>query len=528
MKDRDMTQFFVSQLQAKDEQIAALARQIEELTLVLKDRDRASRERDKETQRIIRELTDKITILTQKLYGVKSERSNKKPSVKTVPDPAQESVPEADTEPEMSAGTAQEEKEKRGKPARRTYEGMEEEVHEIDPEGDISGARYISYEDTIRYRFIDAKVIRVIFRRRKYVRGDTILMAELPSMPLERCCADASFLAAILTNKFQYHLPIERQSTMFRNIGMDLSKSTLNDWVRKAIELLFPLIEELQKQVMKGEYLNIDETPVRVLIKGRPTTMKGYIWAFLSEKDKLMFFKYKDGSRGQAVIGEFMEDYIGTIQTDGYIVYKVYEKARYRNRIIRLSCLSHIRRKFIESEPTDDRVTPGLKLINAMYRIEGVYYNKDKVPTCTMTPQEIKAYRKEHLVPLLKALYRWLQKCSRDKTILPRSCFGKAVAYALEEYPGIIRVLRDGSYRVDNNAAERIVRDIVLGRKNYLFCGEHAGAERAAGIYSLIGSCKLCGVNPAEYLEDAIRRIQDHNHLRLDELLPHKWQPLNN
>lgn len=513
-----MTQFFLSQLQAKDEQNAALARQIEELTLVLKDRD-------KETHKIIKELTDKITLLTQKLYGNKSERSSRKPSSKASPDPVQVSAPEEDEEPERLAGTALEEKGKRSKPARRIYEEMEEEVHEIDPEGDISGAKYINYEDTIRYRFIDAKVIKVIFRRRKYVKGDTILMAELPSMPLDRCSADASFLATILANKFQYHLPIERQSTMFKNIGMDLSKSTLNDWVRKAIELLYPLIEELQKQVLKGKYLNIDETPVPVLIKGRPTTKKGYIWAFLSEKDKLMFFKYKFGSRGKAVLAELLADYLGTIQTDGYIVYKIYEKPEYRNKILRLSCLAHIRRKLIESEPTDNRASLGLKLINDIYQIEGVYYNKDKVPSCTMTPQEITEYRKEHLVPLLKALYRWLQKCSRDRTILPRSSFGKAVAYALGEYPGIIRVLRDGSYRVDNNAAERIVRDIVLGRKNYLFCGEHAGAERAAGIYSLIGSCKQCGVNPAQYLEDVIRRIQDHNHLKLEELLPHKWQP---
>jgi len=525
MENRDLTQYFLSQLQAKDEQNTALVRQIEELTHVLKDRDRASRERDRETQKIIKELTDKITLLTQKLYGSKSERSNKKPSSKASPDPVQESAPEEDEEPETLAGTALETKGKRSKPARRIYEEMEEVIYEIDPLGDIDGAKYINYEDTIRYRFIDAKVIRVIFRRRKYVKGDTILMAELPSMPLERCSADASFLAAILANKFQYHLPIERQSTMFKNIGMDLSKSTLNDWVRKAIELLFPLVEELQKQVLKGAYLNIDETTVPVLIKGRPTTKKGYIWAFLSEKEKLVFFKYKDGSRGQAVIEELLKNYTGTIQTDGYAAYKVYEKARYRNKITRLSCLAHIRRKFVESEPTDNRATPGLKLINAIYQIEGVYYNKDKVPNCTMTPLEIKAYRKEHLVPLLKDLYRWLQKCNRDRTILPRSCFGKAVAYALDEYPGLIRVLRDGSYRVDNNAAERIIRDIVLGRKNYLFCGEHAGAERAAGIYSLIGSCKQCDVNPAEYLQDVIRRIQDHNHLKLDELLPHKWQP---
>jgi len=505
MENRDLTQLFLSQLQAKDEQNAAQAKQIEELSQLLK------------------ELTRQISELTKKLYGVKSERRPK--SKETLPS---EAVPGGVVSDDRQQEDKSEEKPKRTKPQKRTYEWLEEKVIEMEPVEDISKARFLRYEDTVRYSYIAPKVVRTIYRRKIYGNGDAVFMAQLPSYLIDRCSADSSFLATITVNKFRYHIPIDRQRAMFKSIGIDWSKSTLNDWTTKTINALDPVIMEMEKQVMKDSYLNIDETTVPVLIKGENKTKKGYMWGVVSEKSGLMFFKYDQGSRSKSVIEDLLEDYYGTIQSDAYNAYKNLEKGKYRKQLKRLSCMAHIRRKFIETQATDNRAKEGIDFISSLYEIERKCFDPELSPENRMNPQKVKEYRLKHSVPIMKEFYRWLQICSRDKTILPKSGFGKAINYALSEFPGQVRVLANGEFRIDNNAAERMMRDPVLGRKNYLFCGEHAGAQRAAKIYSLIGSCKMCNIDPYQYIDDLLRRFQDHNHLKLDELLPNKWKPLEN
>ena len=273
-------------------------------------------------------------------------------------------------------------------------------------------------------------------------------------------------------------------------------------------------------------YLNIDETTIPILLKGVNKTKKGYIWGVISPSSKLMSFKYNLGSRSNKVLEEILKDYTGTIQSDGYAAYKKLEKGETRKKIRRLSCLAHIRRKMIESEPTDPRANEAIDFISKLYSVESECYNPKLPPEQQMTVEQIKQYRLTHSVPIFKEFYRWLQIHSRDKSVLPRSPFGKAVNYALNEYPGLIGILRDGSFRIDNNAAERAMKAPVLGRKNYMFCREHAGGERAAQMYAIIASCKMNNIDPYTYLVDILRRLMDHNHLTLYELLPNKWIPL--
>lgn len=273
-------------------------------------------------------------------------------------------------------------------------------------------------------------------------------------------------------------------------------------------------------------YLNIDETTIPILLKGVNKTKKGYIWGVISPSSKLMSFKYNLGSRSNKVLEEILKDYTGTIQSDGYAAYKKLEKGETRKKIRRLSCLAHIRRKMIESEPTDPRANEAIDFISKLYSVESECYNPKLPPEQQMTVEQIKQYRHTNSVPIFKEFYRWLQIHSRDKSVLPRSPFGKAVNYALNEYPGLIGILRDGSSRIDNNAAERAMKAPVLGRKNYMFCGEHAGGERAAQMYAIIASCKMNNIDPYTYLVDILRRLMDHNHLTLYELLPNKWIPL--
>ena len=205
----------------------------------------------------------------------------------------------------------------------------------------------------------------------------------------------------------------------------------------------------------------------------------------ISPKDKLVTFRYDQGSRRKEVLDNILDGYIGTIQSDGYAAYKDVGRGKNRKKVRRIACLAHIRRKFIESLLTDPRAKEGLDFITLLYSIERVCYNPDLPPDKLMTEDQIKQYRLTHSVPVLKEFYSWLQRYGRDESVLQKSLLGKAVNYTLNEFPFLINYLRNGSYRIDNNAIERMNRAPVLGRKNYMFCGEHAGGELLIFTFSL-------------------------------------------
>ena len=513
MNDKDVIQYLTTLLSAKDDQIASLSRQIEQLNLSMS-------ENHKETQRIISELNQTIKKLSKQLYGSQSEKLSKL-NTKT----KEEIVPESEASQDKNTPyqPLAVDKVKQTKPQRRVYQGIEEKVIMLEPVEDISATRLLREEVSVRFSYIPPKVIKTIYKRLIYGNGDNIFMAPFPSYLIERCSADNSLLSAIIINKFGYHIPINRQLEMFKNLGIDWSKSTVNSWVTRIINMLEPLFIELEKQVIKSPYLNIDETTIPILIKGESKTKKGYIWGVVSPDLHLMSFKYDQGSRSNKVLESILGNYTGTIQSDGYAAYKKIGKGKDRKRIRRLACLAHIRRHFFESEPTDPRAREGLEFISRLYSVEKECFNPDLPSQKSMTADQIKQHRLSRSVPVLKEFYRWLQRNSRDESVLPRSSFGRAVAYALNEYPSLLGFLRDGSFRIDNNAAERAMRAPVLGRKNYMFCGEHGGGKRAAEIYSLIASCKMNNIDPYAYLTDILGKLMDHNHKKLHELLPNKW-----
>ena len=507
-------------LSSKDEQIASLSRQIELLNQSLNDNQ-------KETNRIVSQLSNEIKKLTKQLYGSKSEKLSNlklKPSTAITTPITPEEVPNQQEVAPKELPII--EKAKQTKPPRRVYSGLEERVIILEPLEDTTGARIVREEEVIRFSYVQAKVVKIIYKRIIYGNGDKIFYASFPSHLIERCLADNSLLAAIIANKYGYHIPIQRQLEIFKNIGIDWSKSTVNSWVARVIQILAPLFEELEKQVIKSPYLNIDETIIPILIKGESTTKKGYIWGVISVQEKLVTFRYDQGSRRKEVLDNILDGYIGTIQSDGYAAYKDVGRGKDRKKVRRIACLAHIRRKFIESIPIDPRAKEGLDFITRLYTIEKVCYNPDLPPDKLMTEDQIKQYRLTYAVPILKEFYRWLQRYSRDESVLPKNPFGKTINYTLNEYPFLINYLRNGSYRIDNNAIERMNRAPVIGRKNYLFCGEHAGGDRTAKIYSLVESCKLNKIDPIAYLQDVLGRIMDHNHLKLHELLPNNWKPL--
>jgi hypothetical protein len=286
------------------------------------------------------------------------------------------------------------------------------------------------------------------------------------------------------------------------------------DWVAGAAELLEPLYEALKKDVLKENYLQADETTLKVQdpeVKDRLHT--GYLWSALAPPNKV-FFHYAESRAGE-VPKELFKDRKAFIQTDAYAGYNT---VYLPNGCTRIACLAHIRRKFIETRSVaKTKADSILSLIAELYKLERKLEDR--------SPEERMERRKKKAFPLLKRLYRLLRLQKRNT--LPQTPYAKALNYALENSRPMLQYLRDGSYRIDNNLIENQMRPIALGRKNYLFAGSHEGARRAAIIYSLLNTCRLNNVNSFDYLRDVIKRIHSHPASQIAELLPYNWTPRN-
>ena len=264
------------------------------------------------------------------------------------------------------------------------------------------------------------------------------------------------------------------------------------------------------------DYIQVDESVIPVLDKDKPgAARKGYHWVIRApEKDRL-FFHYDRGSRARYVITELLGDFKGTLQSDGYSAYDIYAG---KKGVALLGCWAHARRKFEQAQGNDPpRARYALEQIGRLYDIERFAGDR------RLDKEQVERLRADKSVPLLESLKTWLQE--NYPKVLPSSKIGKAISYALSIYDRLCRYVSDGRFRIDNNLAENAVRPLALGRKNYLFCSNHQSAERTAVIYSLLGTCRICGVNPVIWLTDVLDRIQECSMLRLGELLPGKWRP---
>lgn len=356
--------------------------------------------------------------------------------------------------------------------------------------------------------------IRRIIRPRYAVNG-SVAAEELPSwVPLPRTNAGPTLLAHVLVSKYLDHQPLNRQMQILSRRGMALKPSTLCDWVHSATRLLEPLYRSLVRQVMQSGYLQVDETTIPVLDSGRPgAARKGYHWVVRSPGANALFFHYDNGSRSREVAAGIFRDYSGTIQSDGYSAYDIFEN---RPGITTLGCWAHARRKFEQAMDNDPaRAAFALRIIQRMYDIERECRRRN------LSPDEIYRERRQRARPLTEALHRWLMENRSER----RSAIDRAIAYTLGIYPRLCRYLDDGHYHIDNNMAENAVRPLALGRKNYLLCGSHRAARDAAIIYSLIGTCRLCGHNPQQWLTDVMCRINDCRTSQLHTLLPGNWTP---
>lgn len=353
--------------------------------------------------------------------------------------------------------------------------------------------------------------------RPKYVHPQReengILTADLPDCLLPKCRADESFLAEIITQKFADHLPLNRISEILGRVGIKISRKLLSQWIIRSAKALKPLFDLMLEKVLKSKNIYIDETPVKLWEKEK--CRQAYMWVVVGgceANPPYRIYEFKD-SRCHDNVLEIIKDYSGGLHSDKY---GAYQKLAERKIIKWYPCYSHIRRKFFEAEAGDSSFRQWiLRKIRYLFLLERVAWARSK--------EERLLIRKEKEAPIIDELIEKIKGRLIDGKILPKSKLREAMGYFCGLIPYLKNYIEDPFARLDNNVAERAVRPLAIGRKNWLFFGSPDGGEAGAILFSLVQTCRGLGINPREYLEDVMRRIMGHNHQKLHELLPDEW-----
>jgi len=401
-----------------------------------------------------------------------------------------------------------------------------------DPEGWRQIGEEISqYLDFEPGHFFKHEIVRP-----KYVRIDDPeqppLIASLPSRWTDRCIASPGLLAHIAVSKFVDHLPLFRQEGIFKKRhGIAVPRNTMSRWMEMVSENLRLIYNHMVGELISGDYLQVDETPIKYLEPGRGKAPQGYFWAYSNPKGDVVF-DWQTGRNHECLL-EMLRDpdrrsgergFQGTLQCDGYAAYKTV--ARKISGIHLMGCWAHVRRKFrdaLEHSPVEAGKV--LREIQHLYRIEKVLREDGAEPSSR------KKVRNEQSRPILRELKKALIELRARPSVLPKSSIGKAIDYALGEWEWLETYLEDGRVEIDNNLIENAIRPTALGKKNWMFIGRAETGERSAIIYSVIESCRRRGIDPYAYLKDVLSRMPSATTGEIKHLTPGAWvaaQPLAN
>ena len=372
-------------------------------------------------------------------------------------------------------------------------------------------------------RFVVNRIVRPRFACN---RCDRFAQAALPSRPIERGRPGSGLLAHILISKFADHLPLYRQSGIYAREGVDLDRSTMAEWVGKTTTLLTPLAEAIARHVKRGEAIHADDTPVKLLSPGDKKTKTARVWTYVRDErpwngadPPAAWSEFSIDRKKQPPVGH-LDRYQGWVHADDYAGFKdIFDSLKAKKLgatpAQEMACMAHVRRKFVDIFTATNSATTGevISRIGELYAVEKTAKGK--------SAEERAALRQERAKPVFDDLETWLHE------ILPRysgkSPMAKAIRHALSRMPKVRPYLENGALSLDNNAAERAMKPVAIGRKNWTFAGSEGGGRAMAVAYTLIETAKMNGVEPQAWLTNVLSRIADHKITRIDELLPWRY-----
>ncbi|MHA6575433.1 IS66 family transposase [Pseudomonas yamanorum] len=361
-----------------------------------------------------------------------------------------------------------------------------------------------------------------VFTVERHVRGkwvcdecETLIQAPVPAQVIDKGIPTAGLLAHVMIAKFADHLPLYRQEP-FGRAGLAIPRSTLAQWVGVTGVQLQPLVDALRDVVIGQQVVHADETPVQMLAPGSKKTHRSYVWAYATSQfceTAAVVYDFSPSRAGEHA-RNFLQDWKGKLVCDDFGSYK----ASFELGVTEIGCMAHARRKFFELHATNKSqiAEQALRYIQLLYEIESEVRD--------LEADLRRRIRQEKAVPVMNRLHAWM---IAQRDLVPEgSAISRALDYSLKRWAALSRYLDDGAVPIDNNWAENQIRPWALGRKNWLFAGSLRSGKRAAAIMSLIQSARLNGHDPYAYLKDVLTRLPTHRASEIEQLLPHKWQPV--
>ena len=387
-------------------------------------------------------------------------------------------------------------------------------VHYCDESDIPSGARKIGIREWIQYS-IQHQVVKHVFKLVRLVdtqgnisnyyqptdKNDTRRPFE---NVLEGYPVDFELMARILVDKYQYGLSLERVVDRLKDAGARFNTSTVLAWIKRHMKELCKLEEPFRQLLLTpGSMLFSDETTEQVRVynqqKGKYEYRKQYIWGIKNPDRKIAYYLYDNGSRSMKVAQKFFAGFRGSVTTDGYNVYKMFE--REDSSITRYGCMAHVRRKFVDALQTDHRSADIINLISNLYWVEA------DCRINLLSEDERRMERQKRAIPILAEIWQMIKPVFEQTRGDTANLFLKAVRYAVNEWEAVSRYVQNGKAEIDNNPAERMMKPICMGRKNYLFCGSELGAKNASMLYSIIETCKMNGLRPVKYIAEILTKL---------------------
>lgn len=366
--------------------------------------------------------------------------------------------------------------------------------------------------DLVPARYFVNRYLRVKYACRQC--GGYVSVGSLPPRPMDKGIPGPGLLAQLVTSKYADHCPLYRQQEMYRRSKLEISRSTMCGWVAYVASLLSPIVEAMKSSVMASHKIHTDDTPIVVLDReAKPRgSRKGYMWVYIGDQDDVVFdftnSRKRDGPES------FLAGYRGYLQADAF---SGYDRIYAGGDVIEVACWAHARRKFFDAQASHGTDAARIvELIGRLYAVER------RASALGVSAERLLAWRQRHSRRRLDRLRAELDGLSLR--VLPRSPLGKAIRYTLNNWKALTRYTEAPFLEIDNNHSERQIKQMVIGRKNWLFAGSEGGAENAAILFSVIVSCKLHAVDPFAYLRDVLMRIQTHPSSRTHELIPREWK----